>query len=203
MDAADQLEREIARAREGEAAARSRAYRELLQLSGAVEHLRRLQRSRRLERQLARLEGLSDGEDRQRLRSLRDELERTGESGQEAELAHVEGTLDEMSKKLRGQPYGELLLDLMALGGRRVSPHQHALFNKASSLIEEIDRKGGVEALTESDRDRLLACHRDLAVAHPELGSLRAKVLEDLHRQGRTAIDLRRGDLERATSGPR
>jgi len=198
MDSLGQLEREIARAREGDSLARSRPFRELLKLSGAVEHLRHLQRTRRLRRQIDRLAALANGEDGERLRALGEDLARAEAAGDEKGLAHIEEVLDEMNKKLRGQPYVDLLLDLMALSGLRVAPHQHALFNRASQLMDEINARGGMEGLTENDRDRLLACHRELAAAHPELGALREKIIEDLRRQGKTVADLNRGDLERS-----
>jgi len=196
--AVETAEGALAQVREGQEEARTRAYREVLKLDGAVHHLRHLQRTRRLRRQIDRLAALANGEDGERLRALGEDLARAEAAGDEKGLAHIEEVLDEMNKKLRGQPYVDLLLDLMALSGLRVAPHQHALFNRASQLMDEINARGGMEGLTENDRDRLLACHRELAAAHPELGALREKIIEDLRRQGKTVADLNRGDLERS-----
>lgn len=198
MQAVETAEREVDRARDGETGSPERAFRELLQLEGAVAQLRDIQRPERLARQLDELEPLARQEvDRDHLAELRQELAAARKAGRREALAPIEQALAELDYKLRGQAYQNLLLDLMALSGRRVTRQQNETFRRADRALEEVEEKGGIAALTYDDIQRLEALHRELATAHPELPTLRAETLARLQAEGRGFDDLNFGDLER------
>ena len=198
MEAVEIAERELERARAGETGCSHRAFREVLQLEGAVAHLQELQRPRRLARQLAELEALArEAIDQDHLAELGQELAAAEAAGDRQALARIEEALAKLDHKLRGQAYLDLLLDLMALSGRRVTREQHEIFRRADRTLAEADESGGIAALTEVDRERLEALHRELAAAHPELGALRAETLSRIHAEGKSLPDLDSSDIKR------
>ncbi|HEX4961291.1 MAG TPA: Hsp70 family protein [Thermoanaerobaculia bacterium] len=190
------LEKELERAQQGEPEARHRAFRRILELAGAIHRIRGWQQKARIEKRLEDLTGVAGPSETKDLESIRKQFQDAG--GDSKKLGEVEQALDDMDRHLRRKPYFDLLIDLWALGGLRVSPYQHELFNRADALIKKIDAKGGKEVLTEADIAELIALHEKLVQAHSDLFTRREKVLAELP-QGASDADL--ADIVKARSG--
>lgn len=173
LKVADSIRTDLDRA-EDEVDSAYRAHKRMLSLTGSVHDLQRRQQRVRLEREIQSLRGVVKGDEVQDLDAIEQELRDSGA----ARLADIEHTVSALEFKVRTRPHFELLLDLEALSGLRVSTEQHALFTRAQQLLDRIDAKGGVRFATESDLREMQSAHDDLARAHDDLNQRRQQVLE-------------------------
>ena len=187
------LERDIERAREGDVDAFLRAYKTMLQLAGAVKQLRVLQMPKRIECRISDLEKVCKSDTAEDLSAIKAEFSEAAREQNADRMKKVEGSIDRLDVKLRGQPFMQLLLDVMALSGIRVNAHQKALFDEAAKLIEKLGEKGGIGSVTDDDINELNRMHIELEKAYPDLNERLKSKLEELQAQGKSLQDL--GDL--------
>jgi hypothetical protein len=124
--------------------------------------------------------------DRQALEDIEREY---GRAQSAEEVERCSQSLDQLEFSVRGRPYVELVIDVVALGGLRVNPRQHTLFDQAGALLNRLDAKGGQAKLTDGDIGELEAMHRQLAEAYPDLYQHRQKKLGEIN-VGRGDVDL-------------
>jgi hypothetical protein len=193
LEVIDSVDSDLPRARDGDAGARDRAYKRMLELAGTLHQLRDMQLAVRIEYRLDQVGSVCTGEEAESLKKLRADFAQA--AGDDKTLRQIEDSLDDIDRRVRRKPYFDVLVDLMALGGRRVSASQHRLFEKADALTDRIRDKGGGEAMTDSDLAQLSAMHRELIDAHPQLTDWRAEALKKLHAEGRGSDDITEGDI--------
>jgi hypothetical protein len=103
-------------------------------------------------------------------------------------------SVDRLEFAVRGRPYQELFLDIIALGGLRVNTRQNEAFKKAHALYQRVEANGGQNTATDADITEMQRMHRELEEVHPDLYQLRQKALADMGKGGGNA-DL--SDLKR------
>jgi len=192
----EDITKQLSRAKEGERDALYRAYTRVLELAGALNLIREIQTSARVRCRVRELKGLVENGEKKALSDIETELEQADRSGDGKALSRLEESLEEIDTEVRQRPYLEVLIDVMALENRRWPPHQVEVGNAAVALINTIEAKGGMAAMTDSDRAALVAAHRRMAEVFPELPQLRAEALSKI--PGKTIRDIG-GDIEKAT----
>jgi molecular chaperone DnaK len=185
----DGISKELERAKAGERHALYGAHKRTLEFAGGMNVVREAQRIPRLQKQIERLGAACNAEERRDLDSIRAEMNKALESKNAAALSQLEEHLEDLDRKVRGRPLHELLLDLCALSGKRVSAAQHDAFNRASALYDRIEAKGGRETATPADLAEAESMHRELERLYPELYQWRSEFLASLGDMDLTKFD--------------
>jgi molecular chaperone DnaK len=153
-----------------------RAQKRTLELAGSVRDLQRRQQRVRLERGVESLRPVVEREELTELEGIEATLAQCTQD----RLEHIEQALGELEFKVRSRPYCDLLIDLQALEGLRVSTEQHRLFTKANELTDRIQENGGVRNASEADLREMRQLHEDLMQTHDDLAERRRRVIEEL-----------------------
>ena len=171
------IDTDFERAGTGDRDAEVRGYKRLLEMEGTVHELQRMQRRPRIERALETLGRVVQGEERRMLDDIGKEY-----SGAESEddLARCLKSVEELEYAVRGLPWQNLQLDVMALSGLKVTAHQHGLFAAASALLQRVNAGGGVEKASDGDIADMVRMHHELNDAHSDLYELRQKTLDEM-----------------------
>jgi hypothetical protein len=176
---------DLARAAAGERESEVRAYKRLLELEGSVREMHKRQQRDRIQVGIGNLRVAVTDSDRQALEDIEREYGRA-ESAEDVEKCFR--SLSRLEFSVRGRPYVELAIDVMALGGLKVTAVQNKLFDKAATLLNRMEAKGGQAKLTDSDIAELEDMHRQLRQGYPDLSEHREKKLRELN--------VGRGDVE-------
>lgn len=184
------IEKEMKRARDGEADAAFRAWTRTLELSGALQQIWEEQREVRVAQKLEQVKnGAREAEDHERLEKIGSELASCAANGNgRGGLEEIEGELDEIDTHIRKRPFFQLGLALAALSGLRVSAEQNRAFEAAAEVINELIAKGAPDVLTTADLERVRQAHQRLVEAYPDLDQHIARFLAKLP-PGMTAED--------------
>lgn len=180
LNVLNEIDKEIERAKQGERDAFHRSYKRILELAGAMQHIREAQIGARIRSQIRQLKKVVDPNDERMLREIETDFESTIKGGDKANLERIEAAVAELDGKVRRRPYNDVLIDICALDGMKVTSKQNEVYKKAGELLNRIDQKGGVSAMTDSDLADLTAAHRAFAENYPELGEQRKKFLDGL-----------------------
>jgi len=184
MAAMESIAKDLQRAKDGDSRSLNRAYKRVLELAGTLNHIHKLQRNVRIEDRIELLEALVDGLARDELKVAKSDF--ASGTDNKATLTRVEEALDSLDDKIRLGPCQQICIDLRALAGRRVTPHQHELFDQAAALYDQLVKKvneKGLSAVTDADLDRINAMRKDLADAYPELPDWRKPVIEIMNKE--------------------
>jgi molecular chaperone DnaK len=157
---------DLERAQAGDLDSETRAYKRILEIEGTIRSLDRMQHRARIEVAMRTLGGLVQG----------DEVRMLGDIGKEfcgatsdGEVERILESVEDLEFAVRGRPWRDLSLDVMALSGLKVTTAQHAAFNKANTLWTRVSEKGGSEKATDADIAEMKAMHLELREAYPDL----------------------------------
>jgi hypothetical protein len=187
------LATDLERAEAGDQDSDVRAYKRVVELEGTMRAIRRLQGRARIELAVDTLGAVVQGDESRILGEIRGEF---SQAQTDDDVQRIQASISTLEYAVRGRPWMELQLDLIALSGARVSAHQHQLFNKATALCDSLTDKGGVEKATDADLAALRQMHSELEDAHPDLFELRKKALDEMGRGDASQVDM--SDLESA-----
>jgi molecular chaperone DnaK len=173
----ESINNDLERAKAGERDAIYRVYKSVLELAGTLNQIRELQKIARIQNQLAALERTNEATEKNTLQEIKQEFSTALANDDKEAISHVEKSLGEMDLRLRKKPYIDVLLDLLAISGRHISASQAVQFDKADALMNSIELKGGIKALTDSEIAQLESLHADLMLAFPDLAQWREEAL--------------------------
>jgi molecular chaperone DnaK len=173
----ESIDEGIAMAKAGDLNSTDRAFKRILELETTVDHLNYFQRRGRIEVAIEALRKAVQGNERDML----DDIVRDyAGAATDEQIDQILTSISDLEFRVRGRPWNDLLIDIRALGGLRVSTRQNEAFNKASSLFDRIVEKGGISVATDADIASLQSMHRELMDVYPNLYELRQKVIDGL-----------------------
>ena len=167
------LERALTEDRDSEV----RAYKRMLEIEGTVRALLVLQRRPRIENAISGLAFAVQGNEQATLNELEKEL---SAARSDEDMERIQKSLQTLEFAVRGRPYQNMLIDLDALDGQRVTQAQLAIYNEAQQLVRNINQNGGLEKATDADISALQRMHNSMADTFPKLYELREKMLDEM-----------------------
>ncbi|MGA3371744.1 MAG: Hsp70 family protein [Terracidiphilus sp.] len=188
------IDEDLRRAKAGDRDSQVRAYKRALELEGTIGQMQRSQRRSRIEVSIQTLREVTKDQERAMLTDIERDFAR---AGNDEEIEHCLASITDLEFAVRGRPWRELLLDLAALSGLRVTSRQHDAFVKASELHDRIEAKGGVAKVSDAEIAELQAMHRELAEVHRDLFEQRQKLFDKMGKGDR----IEEGDLEARRAG--
>jgi molecular chaperone DnaK len=171
------IDEDLQRAKAGDRDSKVRAYKRSLELEGTISQLQRFQRRARIEVAIHTLQGVAQKQDSSTLADIERDYAR---AETDEEIEHCLASISDLEFAVRGRPWRELLLDLAALSGLRVTTRQHEVFEKASALYDRIEANGGVAKASDADISAMQAMHRELAEVHGDLYEQRQKLFDKM-----------------------
>lgn len=177
------LDADLQRGKSGERESEVRAYKRSLELEGTISEMQRFQRRARIEVSIQTLRGVVKDRERDTLADIERDYARATTDEQ---IEHCSESISGLEFAVRGRPWSELLFDLAALSGLRVTSRQHDAFVKASALHDRIEAKGGIGKATDPDIAEMQAMHRELAEVHGDLYEHRQKLMEKMEKAARS-----------------
>jgi hypothetical protein len=173
------LEKELDRWEAGDIEAKKRGYQRVLELAGALCAIESVQRPARIRELIARLEPMCEEEKHvSALGVLKAEFEAAEKAANAEALASAEEAVDALDNEVRRSAFIEVLLDVFALGGLKVTPHQNQVFRDGDTLTDQIIKDGGPEAMGRDAVQRLRAMHKKFQDAYPDLYARRRDWIE-------------------------
>jgi hypothetical protein len=182
---------DLERANAGDRDSEVRAYKRILEIEGTIRSLHRMQHRARIEMAVQTLGTVVGGNHIQMLTEVKKEF--SGAQSDE-DLEQVLGSVEALEFAVRGQPWNELLLDVISLAGLRVTLHQANVFKKADALWDRINAKGGLPKATDADIAEMKSMHVELEDAYPDLYEHRQRKLDEWGKGAAGQVDL--SDLE-------
>jgi molecular chaperone DnaK len=182
---------DLERAKAGDRDSEVRAYKRLLEIQGTVRSLHRMQNRARIDLAVGALGGVVQGDQSRALSEIKREF---GAAQTDEDIDRVLESVGELEFAIRGQPWSELLLDIVSLMGLRVTTRQAEAFNKAAALWDRVNEKGGITKATDADIGEMKRMHNELRDAYPDLYELRQKKLDEWGKGNASQLDL--SDLE-------
>lgn len=163
------IERELARAAEGEKAAQTVALKAVLELAATLNEVWKHQTYYRIRSRLSKMRKAAEGDHLKNLDTLDRAVRAMPPDGNLQELERIESEVEELDVQLRHRPFFVMLMSVMALSGIRVSSHQHQVFNEASDLGNRLIERGAPDTLTTADLQQVEAMNRKIREAYPDL----------------------------------
>ena len=191
----DEIAKEAGRAEQGEKDALYRAYRRVLELAGALQIISDAQTEAHNRRHIAHLKQAVRDQEVKDLDAIEAEFTRAVREKDRKQFSKTQEALAELDQRVRVRPYFDVLIDLMAESGQRVSARQGQIFKEAEALIERLNAKGGIASLSSSDLAELEALHKQFIENYPDLQERRQKwFAEQGDRQPTESLRDRLGD---------
>jgi len=163
----EDIDTDLARAKPGEGDACYRAWRRVLELSGALNKIWQDQSEVRVRQKLQGIRKNATDKDNEAITTIENELEQA--RGDKASLEKVEDAVNEIDRRIRWRPYYSLALHVVALRGVMMPMDRYNVNLAAVKLMDELLAKGAPETLTIQDLERLEEADRKLVVAVSDL----------------------------------
>jgi molecular chaperone DnaK len=177
IEAVSTIEKEVNRAREGEGDACYRAWKNVLELSGALNRIWEDQSDARIHRGLQNTKKNADQKDLVQIKAIENELLEG-----KTEIALIEQEVEELNQKIFKRPYYTLALNTSVLCGERVTHEQYEIHKAAMDFLDELERKGAPETLTNGDLKKINETNQRLINAYPDIQKRVGKFLEGFPR---------------------
>jgi hypothetical protein len=187
------LATDLERAAAGDRDSEVRAYKRVVELEGTMRAIQRMQGRARIELAVDTLSAVVRGDESRILGEIKGEFSK---AQSDDDIQRIQGSIGSLEFAVRGRPWRELTLDIAALGGMKVSSHQHQVFNKGSELHDGVTARGGIETATDAEIAAMKKMHVEFEDAYPDLYARRKKVLDELGKNDAGEIDM--SDLESA-----
>ena len=191
-----QIDTQLKRAEGSEVGTKEDAHEQVLKLAGTLHLVSKLQARARIEDLAASLAGLCPAEHQSELSDLRSTLASTPNEDHEG-LKRLEASFHNLDLRIRTGPCLDLLLDIIAIGGKRITPAQNETLREAVKLGERFIESDGGRKLSRSEVEDMSRMHDKLMRAHPELPAWRNEKLASMGGDLSQAADQLRGsDLQ-------
>ena len=164
-----QIETQLARAAEGEKAAQTVALKAVLELAATLNVVWEQQTYQRTRDRLSKMRKAATGDDLIAIDELDKAVRTLPADADPKDLKTLEAEVDELDRRLRQQPYHFLLLCILALGGLRVTSHQHQVHEDASALGNRLIERSAPNTLTSADLQEIETMNRKVRDAYPDL----------------------------------
>lgn len=175
IEAVKTIEKELSRAHGGEGDARLRAWRNVLELSGALNKVWEDQSEVRVRRCMADTKKSAAEKDLIQINALENELQ-DGKTN----IADIEKEVEELNQRILRRPYFSLVLYLSAMVGARVTYEQNEIHKAASEFLDELDQKGAPETLTNGDLEKIKETIQRLINTFPDIQTRVKELLSGL-----------------------
>jgi len=169
LDRIRAIEIELTRSEEGETSALSRALKGVLELAATLNAVWPKQAHVRITDQISQIRKAATDGELVDVETLHGELAALDPEKDRKAMERLESEVEDFDVRVRHRPFYSLLLYVLALGGIRVSSHQHDVHNRASALGERLINNGAPRTLTSSDLGEVERMNREIREAYPDL----------------------------------
>ncbi len=171
---------DLERAKAGDLDSEVRAYKRILEVEGTIRSLEQLQHRAKIEISVRTLAVAVQDEEVHRLANIKQEF---ASAESDDDMKRILKSVSDLEFAVRGRPWLDLALDLMALSSMRVTSAQGEAFTRANKLFTRIEEKGGIETATDADIAEMKAAHLALKELHPDLYERRQNCIDERKKQ--------------------
>jgi molecular chaperone DnaK len=175
VDAVQSLAQELDRAAQGETNSRYRAYKNLLELAGTLNHIEALQTKPRLRQTIRHLRPLVEEQEKAELAQIEQEFAALDANASPAVLASIAERLEQIDVRVRWRPIFQLYHDWQAFPEQfRGTQEQLAAFNDGQKLLDQLADRLSTGDIGKTQIEQAQQAHERLLQLWPELPGWKA-----------------------------